>query len=109
MNEWFCNVRRSDWGGSVRIYLGFKKDDKMYMIRNNTAEEFNPLEAQQTPTLEFTEECQEDSSILTHLIDGLIKCGIKPTVKLPDTTELTAVKYHLEDMRKIVFELRPTD
>lgn len=103
MKEWFCNVRRNEWGGSIRIYLGFKENDKFYMVRNNKAEEFQPMEVQTQATLEFSDEVQQDTNILTHLVDGLIEAGVNPTVEVPNTNEMTAIKYHLEDMRKLIF------
>ena len=102
--EWFCYVDNGRWCGVFNIYFGYRLGEKSYMIRNNQAEEFNPFELNVEPTLRFNAEAQWDQNILTHLVDGLIRSGIKPTEKVPDANEITAVKYHLEDMRKLVFK-----
>lgn len=42
--------------------------------------------------------------LLQSLADELFKLGIKPLSQLPLENEMAAVKYHLEDMRNLVFK-----
>jgi len=41
---------------------------------------------------------------LQKIIDALIDFGVVPTKYKETTKEVSAIKYHLEDMRKIVFK-----
>ena len=41
------------------------------------------------------------------LMDDLWRCGFRPSEGTGSAGQLASVKYHLEDMRKLVFEKRP--
>ena len=105
MKEYFCNVSTSgDYGNQIRIFLGYKEGERTFLIRDNKPVEVKDMEEYYPATLEVSIIQQAQFGILTKLIDELIRIGVKPTVKLPDSNELTVTKYHLEDMRRIVFK-----
>jgi hypothetical protein len=46
----------------------------------------------------------DSSEVAQQLMDDLWRCGLRPSEGTGSAGALAAVKYHLEDMRKIVFE-----
>ena len=54
------------------------------------------------PTLEF--DGGEGKEFLQSLAESLVLAGFKPDELKAKNNEVTAIKYHLEDMRKLVFE-----
>ena len=54
------------------------------------------------PTIQFRGDSA--TKFLQQLSDGLSEIGFKPVVVKDMTNELTAVRYHLEDMRTIVLK-----
>lgn len=59
--------------------------------------EIVPEGGQVVPSLEFA---RED---LQKIVDALAAYGITPSVPAPQASELAAIKYHLEDMRRLAF------
>jgi hypothetical protein len=53
------------------------------------------------PTMRFTDEMA--TQFLQGFANGLAEAGYKPDELKSQACELNAVKYHLEDMRKLVF------
>lgn len=41
------------------------------------------------------------------LLDALLAAGVKPSMPADESKQVAALKYHLEDMRKLVFVERP--
>ena len=105
MKEYFCNVVRDSYGIGLKIYLGYQEGKDIYVLINNEAVKVEPLEQLHEATISVSSVvlAQEDG-LLRSLVDGLIAHGIKPSKPIKNTQELDAIKYHLEDMRKIVFE-----
>lgn len=104
MKEYFCRVNQDIYGMKLVIFLGMKDGEDTYILRNNEMEKIEGFDPQE-PTLKFSEILLDDEpGFLRALVDGLIAYGVKPTRPIEDATQLKAVKYHLEDMRKIVFE-----
>jgi len=103
MREHFAYVSRTRYGLNLEIYIGYMEGKQAYLLQNNEMVEWDGLEVKE-PTIKLRMNYREQEPVLRSLVDGLIEHGIKPTKKLPDNNELTAIKYHLEDMRKIVFE-----
>jgi len=50
------------------------------------------------PTLRFK---NDGPQFLQGLVDGLVSCGYKPNEIQAQDKQLEAIKYHLEDMRKL--------
>lgn len=104
MKEFHCTVNRDYATLKICIYIWAVDGRQSYLLKGNELIEVNALEPQE-PTLSFTYPfIKEKPEFLVALVDGLIEFGIKPSVEIPDNNELKSVKYHLEDMRKIVFE-----
>lgn len=103
MKEYFAHVSRTPHGLSLNIFIGYMDNKDCYILRNNKMVKVDPLEPEE-PTIKMNVPFGEQKRLLGSIVDGLIEYGIKPSEKLPDSSELTAVKFHLEDMRKIVFE-----
>lgn len=65
---------------------------------------FSPMEIGKTidPTLRF--EHHHAKQFLQSLADGLAETGFRPDVTKAMVSELEATRYHLEDMRNLVFK-----
>jgi len=104
MREYFSHVTRGNNDLRLKIVIGYFEGKDVYILRNNQMVKVDPLEEQEA-TLEFTYPLMtSEPGLLQSLVDGLINFGVKPTEPLPDNNEMKSVKYHLEDMRKLVFE-----
>jgi len=56
---------------------------------------------------EISPMCTLDNSQAQQLMDSLWTCGIRPVAGAGSVGQLGAVQYHLEDMRKLVFDKFP--
>ncbi len=67
-----------------------------------------PFEIRPEPTLRFAN--NDATQFLQGLADGLVEAGFRPDALKATDKEILALKSHLEDMRKLVFEalLPPT-
>lgn len=108
MREHFCRVYQDFSKLKISILIGYREDRKVFILNGNKYSEFKEHSVY-LPTLEFDMYSELHSNqMLVALVDGLIDVGIKPTKKVINTNEMTAVKYHLEDLRKIVFKSEQT-
>lgn len=92
------------WQDLVRVFIVGQTEGKTFVVKpmelimETTAHDpANRME----PSLQLQGEFARE--FLPALSDALNASGFKG-VESPDTSELKATKYHLEDMRKIVFE-----
>lgn len=92
-------ARREDYGNSIGLSFQSGKGDSLSVATNI---EFHPL-AEGEP-IEAT--AHIDTETAQGLMDELWDCGLRPTQGKGSAGQLDAVKYHLEDMRALVFKDR---
>lgn len=105
MREHFVKVYTPINQLGTEIVIGYYEDKKIYILHNEQFNKYNEGERIE-PTLRLSYPFMQDANILTELVDSLIEQGAKPTKPIKNNEELEAIKYHLEDMRKIVFKLK---
>lgn len=95
---------RMDRAGALQILITTHRGDNLCILQHDgTYQEIPRNEYRDvSPTLELP--WRESESILQGLLDAIINKGYRPTVPIVRESEMNAVKYHLEDMRKLVFE-----
>lgn len=86
-------VRQQVWSNKIDIRI---KEGKYYVLGMEWSEVEPGREYEPSLSLEV-EEAQQ-------LMDQLYACGITPSKERGSAGQLDAVKYHLEDMRKLVFK-----
>ena len=86
-------VRQQVWSNKLDINI---KDGKDFVIGFEWGEIEPGMAYGPSLSLEV-EEAQQ-------LMDQLYACGIRPSKERGSAGQLDAVKYHLEDMRKLVFK-----
>ena len=86
----------------TRLYVLQEIDGKMYLAKPTefVFEEYS-MESYPTPTMSFDRRTGE--RFLSQLANALVKIGFRADELKAKDSEITAVKYHLEDMRKLVF------
>lgn len=104
MRQFFVKVDRELPLDGVRLIIGYREDKKYYILHGEDFEEYK-LEDRIVPTLFIPYIFNEDHHILTQIVDGLIEQGAKPSKPIKNNEELEAIKYHLEDMRKLIFKI----
>ena len=97
-----CRIdSRVDKMGTQLILLK-KIGDKQYLLVEDEWKELSGYAADFKPTI-FMRDCEE-KEVLQAMLDELISKGYRPSqIKLNDK-ELQATQYHLEDMRKLIFQ-----
>ena len=75
-------------------------DGKVYIAEPLTFVEWKERFVQNDPM------CTIDDQQAQSLMNSLWECGIRPVQGAGSAGQLTAVQYHLEDMRKLVFTER---
>jgi len=105
MKEYFIRIDNSYERLGLEIRIGYydKQARKGYVFVGREIKEVDEFE-QFPVSLYIPIPYPGGEEIARGLLDGLIKQGIQPTQPIKNTQELEAVKYHLEDMRKIVFK-----
>lgn len=90
------------WSGAIQLWMrqrlpnGFAIATKIEMSKMSSEE---PQEIH-NPLMTF------DTAAAQQLMDELWKCGLRPSEGTGSAGQLASVQYHLEDMRRLVFEER---
>lgn len=93
----FLIAKRPEWSRGLRLYMRVVDRGRSFLGRNVVFEEQNEdarIEAEPVLTL--------DPEVAVQLMDELWRAGVRPT-EVGTGGQLDAVRYHLEDMRRIVF------
>lgn len=91
--------QRNMAAGAFEFYLVEQRPDgKRFIGANVTMEEHNPMLRFGSPTFTIP---FEDKEALQNLADELGMMGFLPRAAQAQQGELGAVRYHLEDMRKL--------
>jgi hypothetical protein len=86
----------------IAFYIGYTDTSKTYIL---TEGEFKEVEEnyQWSPTFYLDVIAFKKDGIGQTMLDALLAKGIKPTKPIENKEQLKEIKYHLEDMRKLVF------
>jgi len=87
------------WNDSIAVRIG-RGDRSQGTFQVAYPIEFSDIE----PGLHTAPMMHLSNSEAQDLADQLYACGISPSKLAGSTGQLTAVQYHLEDMRKLVFK-----
>lgn len=100
-------VHKVDFGEWTSVYFTKVVGGKRYVAKPVQLEyvEVDRGDAPE-PTLALGE--YESTPFLKAIVNECMEKGITPDVIEPLKNVLDATKYHLEDMRKLVFQARPT-
>ena len=90
-------AKREVWSDEIGLIGIDRVKGNMYRAMNTTMESM-PEGSWVDPFIKLSlEEAQE-------FMDSLYACGIRPSAATGSAGQLDSVKYHLEDMRKLVFK-----
>ena len=103
MREYFVRVYDAHDYLELHIKIGYFEGGNCYQLFGTEYKEVDRY-AMTEPTLRVHLPDMSDDNIGQKLVDGLIKCGIQPTLPIKNEPVLESIKYHLEDMRKLVFK-----
>lgn len=98
------SIYREPMGGlSILLFEENKMSGKTYVVKPVKIEFVEIDESSAIdPTIKLS--MNNSHNFLQSLADAIDEYGIRPSKKPPLENELSAVKYHLEDMRKLVFK-----
>lgn len=110
--RWSAFLEAQGWSGSKRLFLTVMKRDGLggrsqrYAVAPPTLIPLTEREPYDVPTLEESRNEEQDNigdvtGFLQAMADLAWEQGIRPSGFKDHTAELGAVRYHLEDMRKI--------
>jgi len=93
---WHINAQREIWSDAIAIRFGIKSESGFAVAMPAMMVTIEPGEMTQ-PMLKLPLEAAQ------RLMDELWQAGVKPSQSIGSTGQVEAIKYHLEDMRKLVF------
>ncbi len=94
----FANAMVEPWSNNVHIYLAIKEAGKVSVASGIVFTSYEDGQAVITPdSLKLTRPAAQT------LIDALWRAGVRPSEQEQTSTQTTALKTHLDDMRKIAF------
>lgn len=93
-------IYETPWRMSKSIFIVKSELGKKYSLINNEWVEIKEGLDSPQPTLSL------EDDLFQQMIDALSET-VKPTVQAETDAELKATKYHLEDMRTLVFNSKP--
>ena len=98
MNDvWQLSVQREIWGDEVAFRLGVKRDGVLSVM--------TPAVMQSIPLGQIVQPAfRLPFDVAQRLMDELWQAGCRPTQAIGSAGQIESVKYHLEDMRRLVFE-----
>lgn len=100
MNEtWHINAQREVWSDAIAIRVGIRNESGLAAAMPPKMETIVPG-AVIEPMLRLPIHAAQ------RLMDELWQAGVKPSQSVGSTGQVEAIKYHLEDMRKLVFKER---
>jgi glycine cleavage system aminomethyltransferase T len=94
---WHVNAQREIWSDTIGIRLGVRGESGFAVAMPPTMQVIDPGSLIH-PTLRLPLDAAQ------RLMDELWQAGVKPSQSIGSTGQVEAIKYHLEDMRKLVFK-----
>lgn len=99
MNQYRLGVVPVWESGSLELKIGKREDSKRFYATSITFEEIRRGEMIPSLLNMQPEEAQE-------LMDALFAAGVRPSREFGQSSQIESIKFHLEDMRKLVFSER---
>ena len=101
---WLINTRQN-WGwGQLDLLIGIKNfDGSIDVVQTPTLKRYDRNMAIEKPTIEAGSQ-YDGKDFLQACVDHAYSIGIIPIGTPTATKEIEAIKYHLEDMRKLAFK-----
>ena len=105
MTQWLVNTRMN-WGwGQLDLLLGIKNfDGSIDIVQPFILSRHERFVAINKPTIEASNHPYDGHEFLQACVDHAATISIFPSIKPKATEQIEAIKYHLEDMRKLVFK-----
>lgn len=98
MNDtWHVNAQREIWTDAIAIRLGVKTESGFAVAKPLSMQVIEPGSLVE-PTFRLPLDAAQ------RMMDELWQAGVKPSQSIGSTGQVEAIKYHLEDMRKLVFK-----
>lgn len=91
-------VERSIFQRGIKLHMAEISGKTMAAAYSITFKEVEQGSARETPLLDLREEDAQQ------LMDELYHAGVRPSQAAGSAGQIDAVKYHLEDMRRLVFK-----
>lgn len=97
-DQWKFAAQREIWNDSISLRVGVKRDDGGFDVAE-------PLTMRRIEPGAMTNACLTiPFEAAQRLMDELWQAGCRPSQSIGTAGHLESVKYHLEDMRRLVFE-----
>lgn len=96
---WHINAQREIWSDAIAIRVGLRSENGFDVAMPVMMVGVEPG-AMTQPMIKLPLEAAQ------RLMDELWQAGVKPSQSIGSTGQVEAIKYHLEDMRKLVFKER---
>jgi hypothetical protein len=100
MKQYKFGVQRDIWSDSITLRIGYPSENGMFYHAK-------PIQMEAIETGMLTEPCLslmlEEAQLL---MDNMWDAGVRPSQSVGTAGQLDATKYHLEDMRRLVFKDR---
>jgi hypothetical protein len=100
MKQYKFGVQRDIWSDNVIVRIGYPSENGMFYVAR-------PIEMEQIELGSLTSPCLSMSiEEAQHFMDEMWNAGVRPSQSIGTAGQIDAVKYHLEDMRRLVFKDR---
>ena len=97
-DAWKFAVQREIWSDAVSIRIGVKREDGSFDVADALVMRTVPIGAITQPCMSLPFDAAQ------RLMDELWQAGCRPSQSVGSSGQVEAIKYHLEDMRKLVFK-----
>jgi hypothetical protein len=94
---WHINAQREIWSDAIAIRVGLKSESGFAVATGAVFVQIEPGEMTH-PLLRLPFDAAQ------RLMDELWQAGCRPSQSVGSAGQVEAIKYHLEDMRKLVFK-----
>ena len=95
---WKFDVQRQLWSDSIAIRAGMETDGGRLLVAQPMVLEIAEKGSLIRPMAELPWEAAQ------LLMDSMWSAGLRPSQSISSTGQAEAIKYHLEDMRRLVFK-----
>jgi hypothetical protein len=100
MRQYKFGVQRELWSDNITIRIGYPSENGVFYCAKPITMEATDIGALIEPCLSLR---MEEAQLL---MDNMWDAGVRPSQSVGTAGQLDATKYHLEDMRRLVFKDR---
>ena len=101
---WNVIIRHDPDFMGTNVWLVHKKGSELTTVHPIDLMLTTTINSWETPEPTLTFSGHDSIQFLQGLADGLAEVGFRPDILKASDKELSATRYHLEDMRKLVFK-----